>query len=100
MSEHPEDTCLDNFRIIMNNNKVWARTCVKNEPDFFSRLVHVQAPKYLYIGCADSRVPANEIMGLKPGEVFVHRNIANLAPPSDINVLAVIQYAVEHLKVE
>lgn len=64
------------------------------EKDFFSKLVKVQSPKYLFIGCADSRVPANEIMGLKPGEVFVHRNVANLAPPSDINVLACVQYAV------
>lgn len=78
----------------MNNNRNWAAKMTEEDPDYFSSLVAVQAPEYLWIGCADSRVPANQIMGLKPGEVFVHRNVANVVSPSDINVLAVIQYAV------
>ena len=72
---------------------------VKEEPEFFTKLVSLQKPKYLWIGCADSRVPANEIVGLKPGELFVHRNVANIVSPSDVNVLAVLQYAVEYLEV-
>ena len=67
---------------------------IKNEPGYFTKLINIQRPKYLWIGCADSRVPANEIVGLKPGELFVHRNVANIVSPSDINALAVIQYAV------
>lgn len=63
-------------------------------------MINIQKPKYLWIGCADSRVPANEIVGLKPGELFVHRNVANIVSPSDVNVLAVLQYAVEYLGVE
>lgn len=78
----------------MKNNREWAANCIQKQPDFFSKLVSVQTPKYLWIGCSDSRVPANQIVGLKPGEIFVHRNIANIVPPSDINVLAVIQYSV------
>lgn len=70
------------------------------DPDFFERLVAQQSPKYLWIGCSDSRVPANEIVGLAPGELFVHRNVANLVVHTDLNCLAVLQYAVEVLKVE
>lgn len=86
--------------LILENNKIWANYMVSEEPDYFEKLVAVQKPKYLWIGCADSRVPANEITGLKPGELFVHRNVANIVSPSDINALAVIQYAVEYLRVE
>ncbi|MBE7218090.1 MAG: carbonic anhydrase [Caulobacteraceae bacterium] len=81
------------------NNARWAERRTAADPDFFPRLARQQAPRYLWIGCADSRVPANEIVGLDPGEVFVHRNIANLAPPQDVNYLSVLQYAVEVLKV-
>lgn len=91
---------MDNFEKIMRNNKIWARTVTEEDPGFFESLVHIQTPEYLWIGCSDSRVPANEICGLKPGEVFVHRNIANQAPPSDINLLAVVQYSVQVLKVK
>jgi len=82
------------------NNRAWARGKVAADPDFFQRLVRQQAPEYLWIGCADSRVPANEIVGLDPGEMFVHRNVANLAPPQDANYLSVLQFAVDVLKVK
>ncbi len=82
------------------NNRAWAKAVEEKHPGFFNELQHQQTPKYLWIGCSDSRVPANEITGLAPGEVFVHRNVANLVPHSDLNALSVIQYAVEHLKVE
>jgi carbonic anhydrase len=81
------------------NNRAWAAGKVAADPGFFQRLVGQQAPQYLWIGCSDSRVPANEIIGLDPGEVFVHRNVANLTPPQDANYLSVLQYAVEVLKV-
>jgi len=81
-------------------NKQWAEQMRAEEPDFFEKLVDVQSPKYFWIGCSDSRVPANEILGLKPGEVFVHRNVANLVVHTDFNCLATIQYAVDVLKVE
>jgi carbonic anhydrase len=82
------------------NNRAWAERKVSADPDFFSRLVRQQAPEYLWIGCSDSRVPANEIVGLDPGELFVHRNVANLAPPQDANYLSVLQFAVDVLKVK
>jgi carbonic anhydrase len=81
------------------NNRTWAEAKTAADPGFFARLVGQQAPQYLWIGCADSRVPANEIVGLDPGELFVHRNIANLAPPQDANYLSVLQFAVDVLKV-
>jgi len=81
------------------NNRLWAQRMVAADADFFRRLARQQAPAYLWIGCADSRVPANEIVGLDPGELFVHRNVANLAPPQDANYLSVLQFAVDVLKV-
>ena len=80
-------------------NRIWAERKVAADPDFFRRLERQQAPRYLWIGCSDSRVPANEIVGLDPGELFVHRNVANLAPPQDANYLSVLQFAVDVLKV-
>lgn len=82
------------------NNRAWAAQRVAEDPAFFTRLAGQQAPRYLWIGCSDSRVPANEIIGLQPGEVFVHRNVANLVVHSDLNCLSVLQYAVEALKIE
>ncbi len=81
-------------------NRVWAAGKIAADPGFFQRLVGQQAPEYLWIGCSDSRVPANEIVGLDPGEMFVHRNVANLAPPQDANYLSVLQFAVDVLKVK
>jgi carbonic anhydrase len=84
---------------LKDNNRRWAEGMVAADPGFFRRLENQQAPQYLWIGCSDSRVPANEIIGLDPGEVFVHRNVANLAPPQDANYLSVLQFAVDVLKV-
>lgn len=81
------------------NNRAWAREAVDRDPGYFERLVAQQTPRYLWIGCADSRVPANQILGLDPGEVFVHRNVANLVIHTDFNCLSVVQYAVDVLKV-
>jgi carbonic anhydrase len=80
-------------------NRAWSKRKTEVDPDFFTRLENQQAPQYLWIGCSDSRVPANEIVGLDPGELFVHRNVANLAPPQDANYLSVLQYSVDVLKV-
>lgn len=82
------------------NNRAWAARKVAADPGFFKRLEGQQAPEYLWIGCSDSRVPANEIVDLDPGELFVHRNVANLAPPQDANYLSVLQFAVDVLKVK
>jgi len=84
---------------LLRQNKDWAAARLDKDPEFFSTLEKVQKPDYLWIGCSDSRVPANEIVGLKPGEMFVHRNIANVVPHSDLNCLSVIQFAVEVLGV-
>ena len=85
---------------LLDNNRRWADAITRREPGFFTRLAQQQSPKYMWIGCADSRVPANEITGLDPGEVFVHRNVANVVVHSDLNALSTIQFAVEHLKVK
>src|SRR4029077_21293124 len=82
------------------NNRAWAEKMKREDPKYFQRLSQTQTPEFLWIGCADSRVPANEIVGLGPGELFVHRNIANIVPPFDANVHSVLQYAVEALKVK
>jgi carbonic anhydrase len=84
---------------LFDNNIRWAASRARVDPEYFRRLAAQQSPEYLWIGCADSRVPANEIVGLDPGELFVHRNVANLAPPQDANFLSVLQFAVEVLKV-
>lgn len=85
---------------LLLENKAWASEKVHRDPDFFNRLVNVQSPEFLWIGCSDSRVPANEITGTQPGEIFVHRNIANMVVHTDLNLLSVLQYAVEVLKVK
>jgi len=85
---------------LLENNKDWVASVTKIDPDYFSRLVDQQAPEYLWIGCSDSRVPANQITGLAPGEVFVHRNIANVVVHTDLNALSVIQFAVDLIKVK
>jgi len=85
---------------IFENNKKWAGRVKAADPDFFSKLSRQQAPEFLWIGCSDSRVPANEIVDMLPGEIFVHRNIANLVIHTDLNCLSVIQYAVEVLKIK
>ena len=82
------------------NNRKWAAAKLAVDPGFFRRLESQQTPEYLWIGCSDSRVPANDIVGLDPGELFVHRNVANLAPPQDANYLSVLQFAVDVLKVK
>lgn len=88
------------YNRLLENNKAWATLTKNNDPDFFSDLADGQNPEYLWIGCSDSRVPANQITGTKPGEVFVHRNIANMVVHTDMNLLSVLSYAVEVLKVK
>lgn len=85
---------------LLDSNLAWAESIKKKDPEFFTRLSKLQAPEYLWIGCSDSRVPANQITNLQPGEVFVHRNIANVVVHTDLNCLSVIQFAVEILKVK
>jgi carbonic anhydrase len=85
---------------LLENNFSWAENVTKNDPDYFKRLASQQSPDYLWIGCSDSRVPANQIIGLAPGEIFVHRNIANVVVHTDLNALSVIQFAVDQLHVK
>ena len=88
------------YERLLLENKAWAAEKVLDDPDFFNRLSALQEPEFLWIGCSDSRVPANEITGTQPGEIFVHRNIANMVVNTDLNMLSVLQYAVEVLKVK
>lgn len=90
---------MDTLKSLLNKNREWADSVHRDDPDFFNNLANQQKPQYLWIGCSDSRVPANQITGLAPGEVFVHRNVANIVAETDFNLLAVLQYAVDVLKV-
>lgn len=91
---------MQRLRILFQNNKDWVASKINKDPDYFSRMAKAQDPSYLWIGCSDSRVPANEIVGLEPGELFVHRNVANLFPHTDFNCLSVLEYAVDLLKIQ
>jgi carbonic anhydrase len=91
---------MESYIKLLLNNKVWAQEKVAEDPDFFKRLAKAQTPETLWIGCSDSRVPANEVIGALPGEVFVHRNVANVVVHTDVNLLSVLQFAVEELKVK
>lgn len=88
------------YKEIFESNQRWIEKHTASDKDYFTKLSKDQSPDYLYIGCSDSRVPANEIMGMDPGQLFVHRNIANLVPSTDLNVMSVIEYAVKYLKVK
>jgi carbonic anhydrase len=91
---------MQRIRDLLKNNRAWAARLNREDPTFFHRLARQQSPRFLWIGCADSRVPANEIVGLMPGELFVHRNVANVVVHSDLNCLSVLQYAVDVLRVD
>ncbi len=91
---------MNSYEKLLLENKAWAREKIMEDPDYFHRLSHIQSPEFLWIGCSDSRVPANEITGTAPGEIFVQRNIANMVVHTDMNLLSVLEYAVTVLKVK
>ena len=91
---------MKSYEKLLSENKSWAAAKITSDPQYFNRLAHLQTPEFLWIGCSDSRVPANEITGTQPGEIFVHRNVANLVVNTDVNLLAVLDFAVTHLKVK
>jgi carbonic anhydrase len=91
---------VDDIKALFDHNRAWAAQIEKDDPGFFARLAKQQAPKYLWIGCSDSRVPANQITGLMPGEVFVHRNVANVVLQTDLNCMSVVDFAIHQLKVQ
>src|SRR3982750_3898139 len=91
---------MKHYEILLKDNKAWAAGKLKEDPEYFDRLAQLQTPEFLWIGCSDSRVPANEITGTQPGEIFVHRNVANLVINTDVNLLSVLTYAVDVLKVK
>jgi len=88
------------YELLLKDNKSWAAEMLETDPEYFKKLSDLQTPEYLWIGCSDSRVPANQITGTQPGEIFVHRNVANLVINTDVNVLSVLDYAVNQLKVK
>jgi carbonic anhydrase len=88
------------YEILLQDNKTWAAKKIEEDPDFFERLLHVQTPEFLWIGCSDSRVPPNEITQTEPGEIFIHRNVANLVVSTDVNLMSALDYAVNHLKIK
>jgi carbonic anhydrase len=90
---------MTSYQKLLLENKAWAKEKVEDDPEYFHRLARIQKPEFLWIGCSDSRVPANEITNTQPGEIFVHRNVANLVITTDVNLLSVLDYAVNHLKV-
>jgi carbonic anhydrase len=90
---------MNEIEMVLNKNREWSRRMIEIQPDYFQKLARQQAPHFLWIGCSDSRVPANEIVGMLPGELFVHRNVANIVYPSDLNCLSVVEYAVDVLKI-
>lgn len=91
---------MKSYEKLLRHNKEWAQAVNEEDPSFFDRLSHIQTPEFLWIGCSDSRVPADRITGTQPGEIFVHRNIANMVIHTDVNLLSVLDYAVSHLKVK
>jgi carbonic anhydrase len=91
---------MKSYEILLQENKAWAEAKLKNDPDYFNRLLHVQTPEFLWIGCSDSRVPPDQITQTEPGEIFIHRNVANLVVNTDVNMLSVLDFAVNHLKVK
>jgi carbonic anhydrase len=91
---------MHSYEKLLLENKAWAAEKIADDPEYFERLAHVQTPEFLWIGCSDSRVPANEITGTQPGEIFVHRNVANMVVNTDVNLLSVLDYAVNYLKVK
>jgi carbonic anhydrase len=91
---------MKSYEKLLHDNKTWAAAQIEKDPEYFERLVHLQAPEILWIGCSDSRVPANQITDTQPGEIFVHRNVANLVVNTDVNLLAVLDFAITHLRVK
>jgi carbonic anhydrase len=91
---------MKSYETLLHDNKLWAAKKLSEDPEFFERLIHVQTPEFLWIGCSDSRVPPDQITQTEPGEIFIHRNVANLVVSTDVNVMSVLDYAVNHLKVK
>jgi carbonic anhydrase len=91
---------MKSYEVLLNDNKHWAAKKLAEDPEFFERLLHVQSPEFLWIGCSDSRVPPDQITQTNPGEIFIHRNVANLVVNTDVNLMSVLDYAVNHLKIK